>query len=107
MRRTIPNPRRSEPFLQKKRGKAVTVSQYRLFENLLAPVDHDQLPEGLLYAPEFLLTDEEQLLAERLAELPFAPFEFHGFVGNRRVLSFGWRYAFDGSGLGRTDPIPA
>jgi alkylated DNA repair dioxygenase AlkB len=41
-----------------------------------------------------------------MAELPFAAFQFHGFEGNRRTISYGWHYAFDGSGLHEAEPIP-
>lgn len=64
------------------------------------------LPEGLHYAPDVITAKEEALLAESMAALAFRPFEFQGFTGNRRVVSFGWRYAFDGSGLHRAEPIP-
>jgi alkylated DNA repair dioxygenase AlkB len=38
--------------------------------------------------------------------LPFKRFEFHGFLGNRRVVSFGWRYDFAGATLRPSDDIP-
>lgn len=63
-------------------------------------------PDGFLYCEGLVAPDEERGLAERLSALAFAPFEFHGFIGKRRVISFGWRYVFDGSGLTRGDPIP-
>ena len=65
------------------------------------------LPEGLTYRPELLTPQEEGELAEHLAALPFRAFEFHGFTGNRRTMSFGWHYAFDGSGLRPAEPMPA
>jgi alkylated DNA repair dioxygenase AlkB len=64
------------------------------------------LPEGLVYRPGVISIEEERSLAERIAGLPFRPFEFHGFTGNRRTVSFGWHYSFDGSGLAPTEPIP-
>lgn len=64
------------------------------------------LPEGLAYRPELIAPDAEAALAAIMAELPFAPFQFHGFEGNRRTLSYGWHYAFDGSGLHEAAPIP-
>lgn len=64
-------------------------------------------PEGLVYASEFVGPDEESELSARIARLPFKPFEFHGFTGNRRTVSFGLHYAFDGSGLREAEPIPA
>lgn len=63
-------------------------------------------PEGLVYAPDFIAPEEERSLAERLAALPFKPFEFQGFLGKRRTVSFGWSYRFDGSGLAPAEPIP-
>jgi alkylated DNA repair dioxygenase AlkB len=66
----------------------------------------EALPEGLAYRPELIGRAEEQALAARMAELPFAPFQFHGFEGNRRTISYGWHYAFDGSGLREAAPIP-
>ncbi|HWH18152.1 MAG TPA: alpha-ketoglutarate-dependent dioxygenase AlkB [Allosphingosinicella sp.] len=64
------------------------------------------VPEGLQYQPGFLTEEEEAGLAERFAALPFRNFEFHGFEGKRHTVSFGWHYAFDGSGLRQADPIP-
>ena len=63
-------------------------------------------PEGLLYRPDLLLPQEEQVLAERFASLPFKEFEFQGFLGKRRTVSFGFHYAFDGSGLHEAAPMP-
>ncbi|MGA9582711.1 MAG: alpha-ketoglutarate-dependent dioxygenase AlkB [Allosphingosinicella sp.] len=64
------------------------------------------MPSGLVYASGFVGAEEEAALAERIGALPFKPFEFHGFTGNRRTVSFGMHYAFDGSGLGDAEPIP-
>ena len=64
------------------------------------------MPEGLEYRPELITPDEEAALAERLATLPFRAFEFQGFLGKRRTVSFGWRYVFDGSGLQAAEPLP-
>ncbi|MGZ8286170.1 MAG: alpha-ketoglutarate-dependent dioxygenase AlkB [Allosphingosinicella sp.] len=63
-------------------------------------------PAGLVYAPGFIDSKEEGALAANIAALPFKPFEFHGFTGNRRTVSFGLHYAFDGSGLREAEPIP-
>ncbi|HEX8442963.1 MAG TPA: alpha-ketoglutarate-dependent dioxygenase AlkB [Allosphingosinicella sp.] len=64
------------------------------------------LPAGLRYAPDVITPENEASLADAMVALPFRPFQFQGFTGNRRVVSFGWRYAFDGSGLHRAEPIP-
>ena len=63
-------------------------------------------PEGLTYRPELISPAEERALVERIAALPFRPFEFQGFIGKRRTVSFGWSYRFDGSGLGPAEPMP-
>jgi alkylated DNA repair dioxygenase AlkB len=64
------------------------------------------LPPGLQYRPDLLSAREEQALLNELRALPFKEFEFHGFVGKRRVVSFGWRYDFNGGGLTKTDDMP-
>ncbi len=63
-------------------------------------------PSGLVYAPGFVEVEEEAALAAHIAALPFKPFEFHGFTGNRRTVSFGMHYGFDGSGLREAEPFP-
>jgi alkylated DNA repair dioxygenase AlkB len=78
-------------------------SQLSLFE---APAPTSDLPDGLRYAPMFLTPREERALVAAIEPLPFKPFEFHGYLGNRRVVSFGWRYRYDGTGLGRADDPP-
>ena len=66
------------------------------------------LPPGFRYQPGLLTPPEERLLVQHLAELSFAPFEFHGFLGKRRVVFFGWRYDFSGGGgLQQANDIPA
>jgi DNA oxidative demethylase len=64
------------------------------------------MPDGLRYRADFVTAQEERELARALAALPFRAFEFHGFVGKRRVVSYGWRYVFDGSGLEEAEPMP-
>ena len=64
------------------------------------------MPAGLAYQPDFLGVEEERALLERLAGLPFRPFEFQGFLGKRETVSFGWSYRFDGGGLAPAEPMP-
>ena len=65
------------------------------------------LPAGFRYGANFLGVGEEQALLHQIGPLPFKEFQFHGFLGKRRVVSFGWRYDFNGGGLSRTDDMPA
>ncbi len=64
------------------------------------------MPVGLDYRPRFISPAEEDALADRISKLDLKPFEFHGFQGNRRTISFGWQYVFDGSGLSKAGAIP-
>jgi alkylated DNA repair dioxygenase AlkB len=64
------------------------------------------LPEGFRYEPRFISADAERALIGQIERLPFKEFEFHGFTGKRRVISFGWRYDFGGRELQKADDIP-
>jgi alkylated DNA repair dioxygenase AlkB len=81
--------------------------QPSLFEDAAAPASPRDLPEGFAYQPEFLTADEEAWLAAWMATLPFQPFQFRGYEGKRRVISFGWRYDFTRSHLEKADDMPA
>jgi alkylated DNA repair dioxygenase AlkB len=64
------------------------------------------LPAGLRYQPELISPAEEARLLEEIAGLPFKPFEFHGYLGKRRVVPFGWRYDNSARSVGEAAPIP-
>jgi alkylated DNA repair dioxygenase AlkB len=61
----------------------------------------------LAYRPAILSADEEANLVGHIADLPFKPFEFHGYLAKRRVVSFGWRYDYASKRLGEASPLPA
>lgn len=65
------------------------------------------LPEGFRYQPDVVPPDDERALLQRVRELPFRDFEFRGYVGKRRVVSFGWRYDFSERTLREADAIPS
>jgi alkylated DNA repair dioxygenase AlkB len=67
---------------------------------------HIALPEGMKYQANFLSIEEERALLREVENLPFREFEFHGFTGRRRTVSYGWRYDFNGGGLTKTDDMP-
>lgn len=69
--------------------------------------DAPSLPAGFAYRDNVISCDEERALLERLEDLPFKPYEFHGYLGKRRVVSFGWRYDHSGRTLRDSDPIPS
>src|SRR5215471_7592689 len=75
-------------------------NQLSLFESNL------NLPEGFRYEPKLLDEAEERTLVAEIERLPFREFEFHGFSGKRRVVSFGWQYDFNDSKLRKSGSIP-
>ena len=64
------------------------------------------MPEGFRYAPDVIDPAEEARLVAAFADLPFKEFEFHGFHGKRRVVSFGHRYDFNSGALQDAEPMP-
>jgi alkylated DNA repair dioxygenase AlkB len=78
----------------------MTAPQLQLFEDA-------SLPSGMRYEPDVISPAEEAALVSFIRALPLKPFEFvGGFTGNRRVISFGWRYDFTKARLQETEPIP-
>jgi alkylated DNA repair dioxygenase AlkB len=63
-------------------------------------------PDGLLYRADVIDRAREAELLDQVRALPLAEFRFHGWVGKRRVASFGWRYDYEREAAERGDPIP-
>jgi alkylated DNA repair dioxygenase AlkB len=61
---------------------------------------------GLRYHEAIITGAEEQALIHRLGALELTPFRFHGWLGNRKTQSFGWRYDFDDASFTPAEPIP-
>ena len=61
---------------------------------------------GLEHREALIGENEERALIERLEAEQLAPFRFHGWLGNRKTRSFGWRYDFDDASFTRTEPVP-
>jgi alkylated DNA repair dioxygenase AlkB len=61
---------------------------------------------GFDYLENVIGETEEQALIDRLSALDLAPFRFHGWLGNRKTRSFGWRYDFDDASFTQTEPVP-
>ncbi|HYC69195.1 alpha-ketoglutarate-dependent dioxygenase AlkB [Brevundimonas sp.] len=64
------------------------------------------LPDGLRYAEGVIPADKAGRLVAAFADLPFQAFDFHGFKGHRRIVSYGGRYDFSASRLESAEPIP-
>jgi alkylated DNA repair dioxygenase AlkB len=65
------------------------------------------LPAGLRYAAEVLSPADERRLIAQFADLPFKPFEFQGYLGNRRIVSYGHRYDYAARTLKSAEPMPS
>jgi alkylated DNA repair dioxygenase AlkB len=75
-----------------------------IISGTLFPIDN--LPEGLLYQPDFLSEAEEAELIRIFRELPFQAFDFHGYTARRRVLEFGFEYDFTTRRATPTESFP-
>lgn len=64
------------------------------------------LPAGFRYQPDVVPEDVQSDLLRELPQLPLKPFDFHGFEGKRRVISYGWKYDFETEQVRRIDDIP-
>jgi alkylated DNA repair dioxygenase AlkB len=64
------------------------------------------LPKGMRYQANFLTAEEERVLLRDIDGLPFQGFEFQGFTGKRKTVSYGWRYDFNDGGLTKTADMP-
>ena len=69
--------------------------------------DDRKLPEGFRYQNGILTEGEQGDLVSLIQPLPFKEFEFHGYLGKRRVVSYGWRYDFEKRRIRKVDDIPA
>lgn len=80
------------------------MTQAKLFEEHKIAAN---LPEGMTYRAELISGLHEKALLDHVRQLPFKEFEFHGYKGKRRTVSFGWHYEFSGRGaLQKANDIP-
>ncbi len=73
--------------------------------SLLEPVS--ALPDGFVYRPELVAPEREVELIAHFRELDFREFEFQGYLGKRRVVSFGLHYDFAERRVRDAAEIPA
>jgi alkylated DNA repair dioxygenase AlkB len=66
----------------------------------------ETLPEGFVYQPGFLSTDEESVLLDAMDSLPFKEAEYREWRAKRRIVSYGGRYDFRHHALSEAPPIP-
>jgi alkylated DNA repair dioxygenase AlkB len=62
--------------------------------------------DGFAYRENILTPAEEAALISAFETVTFEPFQFRGFIGKRRVASFGWKYDFNRTRLCEAPAIP-
>ena len=67
----------------------------------------DSEPRGFRYLDEIMTEAEQVALVESLRQLDLKPFEFHGHLGNRRVVSFGLKYDYSRRSVEPASEMPA
>lgn len=68
--------------------------------------DEPVYPERFSYKNDVFSPEEEKVYVARFMGLPFRPFEFHGYLGTRRVVAYGYQYDYGERRLREADPIP-
>lgn len=63
-------------------------------------------PPGFRYADAVVPPEMQDELMDRARALHFAPFDFRGFKGRRRTVSFGSRYDFTHGRVDPAEPMP-
>jgi alkylated DNA repair dioxygenase AlkB len=86
--------------------RRTTAEQKQLFSDASADTG-PSLPEGFRYQNEFIDRQMESQLVAELQTLELKRFEFHGHLGNRRVISFGWRYNYERREVQKADEAPS
>jgi alkylated DNA repair dioxygenase AlkB len=64
------------------------------------------LISGLRYEDDVIGAADERVLIEQLGASDLSPFNFHGWLGNRKTKSFGWRYDFEDASFAPAEPMP-
>jgi DNA oxidative demethylase len=61
---------------------------------------------GLSSAGAIVTPAEERALIEAVDATELSPFRFHGWLGKRLTISYGWGYDFDGASFVPSEAIP-
>jgi alkylated DNA repair dioxygenase AlkB len=71
----------------------------------LFPEPAPTLPDGFSYQADAISPAAERDLVDRMIGLEFKEFELRGFLGKRRVVSFGWQYDYNVQRLQKRAPM--
>lgn len=64
-------------------------------------------PSGLRFESAFLDSRAESAAIAAIDSDALLPFRFQGWIGNRRTISYGWRYDFEQGGFSPAPALPA
>jgi alkylated DNA repair dioxygenase AlkB len=64
-------------------------------------------PRGFRYQEQVVSEEEETRLVAEFDRLDLKPFEFHGYLGNRRVINFGLKYDFSHRSVEKAGDMPS
>jgi DNA oxidative demethylase len=62
------------------------------------------MPPGFAYTPDFISSEEEQVLLAEIETYPFHEVRMRGQVARRTVIHFGWNYDYEGWKIHPTSP---
>src|SRR6201999_1570108 len=74
-------------------------------QGLLFDLPPPVLPEGLVYAPDFLSSAEEAELLALVRTLPFEGAKYKAYVARRRIVGYGGRFDYDTNRLDAAPPL--
>ena len=74
--------------------------QYKLFDQSLG------LPNGLLYRPDFITEEEEEMLIAFIQAIPLTRARVGEYTGKRRVKGFGWGWDYKNERFIPGPPLP-
>jgi alkylated DNA repair dioxygenase AlkB len=62
--------------------------------------------DGLSQASAIVTSDQEQMLIASIDAVELSPFRFHGWLGKRLTVSYGWNYDFENASFTPGEAIP-
>lgn len=80
-------------------------TQLNLFGDDTLP-ESPATPAGFRYQPDLIDASEEAALVAWIATLHLAPYEFQGYLANRNVTAFGYRYSYRSRKMESAPPLP-
>ena len=80
-------------------------AQLNLFGDDVLP-EPSTMPSGFRYQPDLIGAEEEAALLAWIATLHLTPYEFQGYLANRNVGAFGYRYSYQSRRMESAPALP-